>query len=351
MMKILPNKYLDFNNVLIKPNFSLLTSRSQVSLNRSFSFLHSSKKWTGIPIMTANMDTIGTFDVYKVMNKHNMLTALHKFYNVNDFFNFIEENDIENNEETWKNCIISTGIGDYDLKRIQEILQHIPIQWICIDVANGHMKALVDFCNKVRNLYPDKIIIAGNIVSSDMTEKLLVEGKVDICKVGIGSGAACITRMKAGVGVPQLSAILECQERAKELGGFIISDGGITCPGDMSKAFCAGADFVMCGGIFSGHDENPGETLEENGVKYKLFYGMSSEHAMNKHYGKMEKYRSSEGRVLKVKHKGSLENTLLDYMGGLRSCCTYINAENIEQMYNLSQFVQVTQQLNTSLLN
>ena len=180
---------------------------------------------------------------------------------------------------------------------------------------------------------------------------MILNGKVDIVKIGIGPGAVCTTRLKTGVGMPQLSAIIECADAAHGVGGHIIADGGITTPGDMAKAFGAGADFVMAGSLFAGHDENPGELIEdEHGNKFKMFYGMSSQHAMEKHYGKMNTYRASEGRKLKIKYKGPLENTILDYLGGLRSTCTYINAPSIKEMAKCTTFVQVSQQVNTSLL-
>ena len=212
------------------------------------------------------------------------------------------------------------------------------------------MEQVVNFCKKVRATFQDKIIVAGNVASREMVEELIINGKVDVVKVGIGPGSACLTRLKTGVGVPQLSAIIECADAAHGLGGYIIGDGGITCPGDMSKAFGGGADFVMCGGVFSGHDENPGSIVEEDGEKYKLFYGMSSQHAMEKHYGKMENYRSSEGRCIKVKYKGPIEKTILDYLGGIRSTCAYINAHKIKHMSKCVTFVVVSQQLNTHLV-
>jgi GMP reductase len=135
---------------------------------------------------------------------------------------------------------------------------------------------------------------------------------------------------------------MECADMAHSLGGLIIADGGITCPGDMAKAFCGGADFVMCGSVFAGHLENPGEMITENGKQYKLFYGMSSTHAMKKHYGAKASYRSSEGRVVKIPLKGSIRDTLDDYLGGLRSCCTYVNAPSIEDLMDRrSQFIIV----------
>ena len=208
----------------------------------------------------------------------------------------------------------------------------------------------MEFCKQVRKAFPEKRIVAGNVVTREMVEELILAGSVDVVKIGIGPGAACTTRLKTGVGMPQLSAIIECADAAHGVGGLIIGDGGITCPGDMAKAFGGGADFVMVGSAFAGHDENPGEVEEENGVKVKKFYGMSSKQAMNKHYGKMAEYRSSEGRELKIKYKGPLTNTVQDYLGGLRSTCTYINASSIKQMAKCTTFIQVSNQLNTSLV-
>ncbi len=336
-MKIESDPKLDFNNVLIRPKRTTLTSRSEVTVEREFLFPHSTSTWKGTPIIAANMDTVGTLEMYQVLSNFKIITALHKFYNLEDL----------NNQRINPNYfMISTGISDKDYERLKNILDNMEVKWVCIDVANGYMQQLVDFCKKVRENYPDKIIVAGNVVSREMTEELIINGKVDVVKVGIGGGSACVTRMKTGVGMPQLSAVIECSDAAHGLNGFIISDGGITCPGDMAKAFCGGSDFVMVGGQFAGHDENPGEIVEEDGVKYKLFYGMSSEHAMKKHYGEMAKYRSSEGRFIKLKYKGPVENTILDYLGGIRSCCTYINAKCIKNMSKCTTFVMVSQQLN-----
>jgi GMP reductase len=269
-----------------------------------------------------------------------MITALHKFYTLED----LKKEDLDSNY-----FMISTGINDNDFERLNNIVTNMEVKWICIDVANGYMQKLVDFCQKVRKAFPDKIIVAGNIVSREMCEELIINGKVDVCKVGIGNGALCLTRLQTGVGMPQLSAVVETADASHGVNGYIISDGGITCPGDMAKAFGGGADFVMVGSMFAGHDENPGEVIEENGEKYKLSYGMSSELAMKKHYGKMDKYRSSEGRVKKIKYKGKIEDTVLSYLGGLRSACTYINAKKIKYMSKCTTFLMVSQQLNTSL--
>jgi len=336
-MKIEDDIKLDFSDVLIRPKRSKLSSRSEVSLERTFKFPNSNQTWTGIPIIAANMDTVGTYDVYKVLSKHKILTAMHKFYTLEDY------QEMELDKEFF---MVSTGIGENDLINLQNILDNIDVKFICIDVANGYMEKLCEFCAKVRELYPNKVIIAGNVVTREITEDLILRGKVDVIKIGIGPGSACTTRLKTGVGMPQLSSIIECADAAHGVNGHIIGDGGITCPGDMSKAFGGGADFVMMGGQFAGHDENPGELIEENGQKYKLFYGMSSDTAMNKRYGKMARYRSSEGRTIKIKYKGQLEATVLDYLGGVRSTCTYINAKNIKNISKCCTFMRVNRQLN-----
>ena len=340
MNKIESGTKLDFNNVLIRPKRTTISSRSQVDLEREFSF-SSDTKWKGTPIIAANMDTIGTFEIYDELKKYKIITALHKHYTLEDYKSRFYSKGLDPDY-----FMVSTGISDSDFDKLKEILKEIRCNWICIDVANGYMDKLVEFCKKVRAFFPKKIIVAGNVVTREMVEELILNGKVDICKIGIGSGSGCLTRMKTGVGMPQLSAIIECADAAHGVGGHIILDGGITCPGDMAKAFGAGADFVMMGGRFAGHDENPGELIEENGEKYKLFYGMSSKHAMEKHYGQMNNYRSSEGRCVKIKYKGSINETVEDYLGGLRSACSYINAKNIKNMPKCTTFVQVSQQLN-----
>ncbi len=346
MNKIESGEKLDFHNVLIRPKRSTLNSRSEVDLEREFKFKYSSKKWKGIPIIAANMDSTGTFEVYNCLKNYNIITAMNKFYTLEDYQNCdraycgLDPNYF----------MVSTGIGDKALARLEEILYEIPCNWICIDIANGYIKDLVTFCKKIREKFPEKRIIAGNVVTREMVEELILEGLVDIVKIGIGPGAACTTRVKTGVGMPQLSAIIECADAAHGVNGHIIGDGGITCPGDMSKGFGGGADFVMVGSAFAGHEENPGEIIEKDNVKYKKFYGMSSKQAMETHYGKMAEYRSSEGRELLIKLKGKLDNTVMDYLGGLRSTCTYINAESIKQMSKCTTFIQVSQQVNTSLI-
>jgi GMP reductase len=330
--------YYDFDDVMIRPCLSNLTSRSQVNLEKKFFFNTKVNgtlnviEWTGIPIIAANMDTTGTFEVYNVLSKYKMLTALHKFYTLEDFKKVMTEGNIKLDPNYF---MISTGISDENYNKMVEIVEFTGCKWICIDVANGYMTALIDFVKKVRHCFPDRIIVAGNVVTSDMV-KFLIDAGANIAKIGIGPGSACLTRLKTGVGCPQLSCIIDCRKA-----GFIISDGGIKNPCDLTKAFAAGADFVMMGGVFSGHDENPGDIYHDNNGTYKLFYGMSSKHAMDKHYGGMANYRASEGTVLKIKYKGALENSIQDFLGGLRSACTYTNSSNLDEFYDNSTFIRL----------
>lgn len=345
-MKIDYTPQLDFKDVLIRPKRTTLNSRSQVDLERTIKFPNSKQIWKGIPIIVSNMDTTGTFEVYDVLSKYKLITCLNKYYNLKDFKKKWETEEMDPDY-----FMISTGIDERNFSNLNDIVTFTKCKWLCVDIANGYMEQLVNFCNKCRASFPDIILVAGNVASREMVEELIINGGVDVVKVGIGPGSACLTRLKTGVGVPQLSAIMDCADAAHGLNGNIIGDGGITCPGDMAKAFGGGADFVMCGGVFAGHDENPGEVIEENGKKYKLFYGMSSCHAQEKHYGKMNSYRSSEGRVIKIKYKGNLETTVNDYLGGLRSTCTYINAKCIKNIPKCTTFLLVGQQLNTHLVN
>ena len=343
-MKIEDDLKLDFNNVLIKPQKSKLLSRNDVNIETSYVFKWSRMDWNGVPIFAANMDSTGTFEVYDVLHRHKIVTAFHKFYGPEDYLNFCKGRDfIDPNY-----FAVSIGMGKDDIQHLKNIADVIDFKIICIDIANGYLSHLVEFCKSVRSSFPNNIIIAGNVVTGELVDELITNGRVDIVKIGIGPGSACTTRLQTGVGMPQLSAIIECAEVAHRIGGHIIGDGGITCPGDMAKAFGGGADFVMA--VFAGHYENPGEVITENGNKYKLFYGMSSKHAMEKHFGTMKSYRSSEGRCVRIPLKGKINDTVLDYLGGLRSACTYINAESVNQIAKCTTFIRVAQQLNCSLL-
>lgn len=341
-MRIETELKLGFKDVMIRPKRSTLKSRSQVSLERQYKFLHSSISWSGVPIMGANMDTVGTFEMALALAKENLFTAIHKHYSLvqwNDFMKNAPENISDY-------IAVSSGTGKNDFKKIGEIFEHNPqLKFICIDVANGYSEHFVSFLKKAREQYPDKVIIAGNVVTGEMVEELLLAG-ADIVKVGIGPGSVCTTRVKTGVGYPQLSAIIECADAAHGLGGHIISDGGCVTPGDVAKAFGAGADFVMLGGMLAGHTESGGELVEVDGEKYKNFYGMSSETAMNKHVGGVAEYRASEGKTVQIPFKGDVIVTLKDILGGIRSTCTYVGASKLKELTKRTTFIRVLEQEN-----
>lgn len=332
---------LDFKDVLIRPKRSTLRSRSEVELARTFHFKHSKQVLTCVPLMVANMDTVGTFEMAKCFGEHRCMVAIHKHYTVGEWSAFAAANP-----ETLPFVAVSAGTSRADLDKMDEVLKACPgVRMICLDVANGYSEFFVETVREVRARFPAHTIIAGNVVTNEMTEELILNG-ADMVKVGIGPGSVCTTRKQAGVGYPQLSATLECADAAHGLGGLVIADGGITCPGDAAKAFGAGADFIMCGGMFAGHDEAAGEKIERDGRAYKLFYGMSSSTAMTKHAGGVAEYRSSEGKTVEVPYKGPVGATIRDLLGGLRSACTYVGASTLKEMKNRTTFVRVTQQLN-----
>ena len=342
-MRIETEMKLGFKDVMIRPKRSTLKSRSHVSLEREFKFLHSTTAWTGVPIMAANMDTVGTFEMAKALAEDKLFTAIHKHYSVQEWNDFLR--DLA--PEMYNYIAISTGTGKDDSKKIAQIFEANPLlKFICIDVANGYSEHFVNFVQQTRKQYPDKVIIAGNVVTGEMVEELLLAG-ADIIKVGIGPGSVCTTRVKTGVGYPQLSAIIECADAAHGLGGQIISDGGCKTPGDVAKAFGAGADFVMLGGMLAGHTESGGELIEINGEKFKQFYGMSSTTAMEKHVGGVAEYRASEGKTVQVPFRGDVEATLKDILGGLRSACTYVGASRLKELTKRTTFIRVAEQENT----
>jgi len=342
-MRIETEMKLGFKDVMIRPKRSTLKSRSHVSLEREFKFLHSTTLWTGVPIMAANMDTVGTYAMAKALAQDQFFTAIHKHYSVQEWNDFLR--DVS--PEIYDYIAISTGTGKNDSKKIADIFEANPLlKFICIDVANGYSEHFVNFVQQTRKQYPDKVIIAGNVVTGEMVEELLLAG-ADIIKVGIGPGSVCTTRVKTGVGYPQLSAIIECADAAHGLGGQIISDGGCKTPGDVAKAFGAGADFVMLGGMLAGHTESGGEMVEINGEKFKQFYGMSSTTAMEKHVGGVAEYRASEGKTVQVPFRGDVEATLKDILGGLRSACTYVGASRLKELTKRTTFIRVAEQENT----
>jgi len=327
---------LDYKDVLIRPKRSILRSRKEVILRREYKFRNSGGFWSGIPIMAANMDGVGTFNMAYELSRAQMFTCITKQNTPKDWYNRFGQIDTDH-------IAISVGTNKEEYEKAREAIATCNLNWICIDIANGYSEHFVDFVRQVRKDYPKLNIIAGNVVTADMTQELILAG-ADIVKVGIGPGSVCTTRIQTGVGYPQLSAVIECADAAHGLGGHIIADGGCTCPGDVAKAFGAGADFVMLGGMLAGHDEGGGVVNVKSGTVQ--FYGMSSDTAMNKHAGGVADYRSSEGRTVEIPYKGPVENTVKDILGGLRSTCTYVGAPTLKQLSKCTTFVRCTQQFN-----
>lgn len=342
-MRLINERKLDFKDVLIVPKRSNLYSRSQVNLERTFTFPHSKYTWTGVPIVVANMDTTGTFEMALKLSEFKCITCIHKHYTLDEWNKFI--NNINDNN-VFNHFAVSIGIRDDDIEKLSNIMKlNNNIQFICIDVANGYSQKFLEKIKLIRETYPNKTIIAGNVCTNEMTEELIMCG-VDIVKAGIGGGSVCTTRIKTGVGYPQLSMVIECADAAHGLKGMLMSDGGCTNSGDISKAFGAGADFVMLGGMFAGHDESNGTIVVEDGVKYKEFYGMSSDTAMNKHNGGVANYRASEGKRVLIKYRGPVEYTINDILGGVRSTCTYVGAEKLKELSKCTTFIKVNNQSN-----
>ncbi|MHB1949084.1 MAG: GMP reductase [Gammaproteobacteria bacterium] len=339
-MRIEYDVKLDFKDVLIRPKRSVLKSRAEVSLERELRFKHAGTKWHGVPIIAANMDHTGTFAMATALAEHKILTAVDKFISVKEWENFANKNP-----SIIESTFVSIGIAEHDFEKARDVIQAANVQMICLDVANGYTERFVECLMRLRKAFPDKVIMAGNVVTGEMVEELILSG-ADIVKIGIGPGSVCTTREKTGVGYPQLSAIIECADAAHGLGGHVCADGGCVTPGDVAKAFAAGADFVMLGGMLSGHDECLGEIIEEHGKRYKRFYGMSSSEAMEKHHGSVAEYRASEGRSVNVPYRGPVKNTVQDILGGIRSTCTYVGAQRLKELSKRTTFIRVTKQLN-----
>jgi len=327
-MRIIDDTKLDFDDVLISPKRSQLTSRKDADLTRKFIFKHSKHTWTGVPIVASNMDHTGTLQMNQVLEQYDMLTALCKFQPWIPFH---------------LNSPLPNLIQTIGLDRNLDELDYDDSPWICLDVANGYTERFNDYVSlmRVHEATKGKIIIAGNVCTPEATEQIILAG-ADIVKIGIGPGSVCTTRKMTGVGYPQLSCIIECADAAHGLGGHVMSDGGCTVPGDIAKAFGAGADFVMLGGMLAGHDECEGEVKNDT----MTFYGMSSDDAQIKYYGEKQTHRAAEGKKVQVPYRGSIRDTVQDILGGLRSACTYAGAKNLKALPKCTTFVKVNRQLN-----
>ncbi|HMO78813.1 MAG TPA: GMP reductase [Candidatus Paceibacterota bacterium] len=349
-MRIDEHIKLDYHDVLLRPKRSTLRSRKDVVLERTFSFYHSPKKWTGLPIMTANMATCGTFGMAEELSKYKIITTFHKYYSVDDYKKFFKKFD---NPDY---VCYTLGIREEDIEKIKKMKKAKLMEnfsFICIDVPNGYLQRFLESVKMIREMFPKHIIIAGNVVTNEMTEEIILAG-ADIVKIGIGPGSACTTRRMTGVGYPQLSAVIECADAAHGVAndrgvGRIIADGGQQYISDIAKAFCGGADFNMCGSLFSGFAESDGELVEKNGQKYKEYFGSSSNKAMSELYGKKDSHRASEGRYALIPYKGEIKFFIQDLLGSLRSTATYIGARQLKEFPKRATFIKTNRQLTTYL--
>ena len=375
MTQIRDSIELDFCDVLFRPKRTTLNSRSEANIIREYKFKYYPHKLESCGIMSANMATTGTFKMNDTLQKFKAITCLHKHYSEEDLKNYLTKN-YKNKDSNYNSfTFISTGLKDDKEKLFNLLSSGSVVDKICIDIANGYIPKLIEFVREVRSKFPNSLIMVGNVVTGDMTQDLILNG-ADIVKVGIGPGSVCTTRKLTGVGRPQLSAILECADAAHGVGGLVCADGGCTCAGDVAKAFGAGADFVMIGGMLAGTDEADGELTTKmfrtneyewedanapydtdfidydpyepkfEVKKFKLFYGMSSEYAQEKHFGGMADYRASEGKVVEIPYKGSAELVIQEILGGVRSTMSYIGARRLKDIPKCTTFYRVNRQLN-----
>lgn len=326
-MNIENDAKLDYCDVLLVPQRSKLPSRSHVCLERTYSFPHCPHQLNCVGVIAANMDTVGTFDMAKEFYKHKMLVALHKHYSVDELHDFFKD------KKYWSTAFVTVGTSIQDEEKLDalttRVLNDNPNEifprLLCIDIANGYSEHFTDKLKSYRKKYPDTIIMAGNVCTSNMAEELIMSG-ADIAKIGIGPGSVCTTRVKTGVGYPQLSASSECSYAAHGLRGQVCADGGITCAGDMSKAFAVGADFVMVGSMIAGTDECEGEFVYEysKNIPYEtlpkllLLYDLFKDSDLD--------YNSPESRYLyswkyKYEHVLDLDVQGFLYHHGLDSGC------------------------------
>jgi GMP reductase len=332
-MRIDNDPKLDFDDVLIRPKRSEAPSRSEVGVEREYRFLNSGRRWNGIPLIASNMDTIGTMEMARALGPH-IVTCLHKYYTAVEIAAFLEQDG--HHEHTF----VTLGIGDDDFRRLSQIAERAEVALICVDVANGYTKYFVDRVQHIREKFPDSTIMAGNVATPEMVQELLISGAADIVKIGIGPGSVCTTRLKTGVGYPQLSAIIECADAAHGLKGHVCADGGCRSPGDVVKAFAGGTDFVMLGGLLAGHDECQGEWIMDGDRKVGMrFYGMSSQVAMDKYAGGVKDYRACEGKQVVVPYRGPVAEAIREITGGIRSACAYVGASSLKDLSKCTTFV------------
>ena len=320
------DELISFDDVLIKPLYSNVTSRKDVDLSTRLGNLELS-----LPILAANMDTVCEQDMATAMSGLGGMGILHRNLSVGERLQSVRILNINS-------CRVgvAVGVNEFDKRHLASFAQG-GVNAIVVDVAHGdalHVyNAIIEIkCFLERNA-PDVCLIGGNVATGDAVERMASAG-VDCVKIGIGPGAACLTRVNTGVGVPQLSAITECAARADFLGLSCIADGGMKTPGDIAKAIAAGADAVMLGSMLAGTDEAPGEIYTDGyGHRVKAYRGMASSGAGSDYV---------EGAEGHVEYKGPVANIVTSIENGLRSAMSYSGAFDISEFHAKAEFVRVS---------
>ena len=330
---------LTFDDVTLVPKYSeILPSEVDTSIKLTDTLK------LNIPLLSSAMDTVTESKMAIAIAKAGGLGVIHRNL---DIKKQIQEIKKVKKQKLLVGAAVGTGLKEFH--RAELIIKE-KVDMIVVDTAHGHTKKVSEMIKFIKKKKSKKICLcAGNIATPEAAKFLLKLG-VDVIKVGIGPGSICTTRLVAGIGVPQLSAILNVRNGIKNKNVKIISDGGIKYSGDLAKAFAAGADAVMIGSLFAGTDETPGKLIKKNGKLFKSFRGMGSVGAMNK--GSADRYFQSkqknnskyvpEGVEGFAKYKGKVENIVFKLIGGLKSSMGYLGSKQIKYLRNKPQFVKIT---------
>lgn len=320
-----------FNDVLIEPQFSTIESRSQVSLH---------SKGLDLPILTANMDTVTESQMSNAMSECGGAGVLHRFMTIDQNVRMFKDT-LNSKTPAW----VSVGVSNHEFERASALIK-AGAQNVVIDVAHGAQMQVANFASRLLELSEHFNLVVGNFAGNQSIVDFIQHVKHDPnrpigIKIGIGPGAMCTTRVKTGVGVPQLSAIQDAAKLKEDLNVWLIADGGLKTPGDIAKALGAGADMVMVGGMVAGTHETPGELVYINQNTFKKYRGSASKESYEAQ-NKTGKHRTAEGESTLVPYKGSVSAVMEDIEGGLRSSFTYVGAKNIQEFHKRVKFQMVS---------
>lgn len=338
---------LDFDDVKLIANHTDVSSRADVNLIRTIKTKHSKQELSGCPIIVANMAAVGTIPMAKYLFDHKIFVCLHKFYETKELVEFF-------NQPHSIFTFYTTGISEKDIEKLINVSKETKLTKLCVDVANGHMSDFGRTLSWIRSKYPDVILMAGNIVTGELVQQLVINHGVDICKVGNSNGGHCTTYDTTHFGCSQLTTIIETANVAHGLNAHIVGDGGVKRPGHFVCGLAGGADFMMAGTIFSGYEQNECEwNLEEeklagkDGVptytgrklkKSMRFFGSSSKEAMEEFGLEMGSYRAAEGRCSEIPYKGDIGPLIQQIKGGLSSACSYSGTNDIKHLHKCAVF-------------